>query len=73
MMKDMDWPGLIDRVELNESAVIDIEQIDEEITFVVAGIVCVNFELTADQALKLSKALAVAGENANKFLEGTGL
>jgi hypothetical protein len=65
--------GIIDRVELNESTVVDVEQRDDEITFAIAGIVCVNFDLSPDQALKLSRALATAAENASKFLEETGL
>jgi len=34
----------------------------------IASVVGVHFRVTADQALKLSRALAVAAENAAKFL-----
>lgn len=62
-----DYPGRIAEIELNESAAICVEQIDEEITISIASVVGVHFELTADQALKLSRALAVASENAARF------
>lgn len=64
-----DYPGRIAEIELNESAAICVEQIDEEITVSIASVVGVHFELTADQALKLSQALAIAAENAAKFRE----
>jgi len=48
-----------------------VEQIDDEITVAIASGVCVHFQVTADQALKLSRALAMAGENAAKFLAST--
>jgi hypothetical protein len=64
-----DYPGRIAEIELNESAAICVEQIDDEITVAIASVVGVHFELTADQALKLSRALAVAAENAAKFGE----
>jgi hypothetical protein len=60
--------GRIDEIEIDETAAIAVEQVDDEITVAIAGIVCVHFELMADQALKLSCALAVAAENASKFL-----
>ncbi|WP_018319320.1 hypothetical protein [Bradyrhizobium sp. WSM2793] len=57
----------IDEIELNESAAIIVEQADDEITAVIASVVGVHFQVSADQALKLSRALAVAAENAKKF------
>jgi hypothetical protein len=71
MAKELDWPGLVDRIEISESAGITVEQIDDEITVAIASTVCVHFEVTADQALKLSRALAVAADNAAKFLAST--
>jgi hypothetical protein len=71
MAKELDWPGLVDRIEISESAGITVEQIDDEITVAIASVVCVHFEVTADQALKLSRALAVAADNAAKFLAST--
>lgn len=59
-----DYPGRIAEIELNESAAICVEQIEEEITVSIASAVGVHFELTADQALSLSRALAVAAKNA---------
>ena len=47
-------------VELNESAAIIVEQIEDEITVVIASVVGVNFLVTAAQALELSRALAAA-------------
>ena len=57
------YPGRIAEIELNESAAICVEQIDDEITISIASVVGVHFEVTADQALALSRALAVAAEN----------
>jgi hypothetical protein len=71
MSEERDWPGLIDEIEIGESAVISVEQIDDEITVAIASTVGVHFQVTADQALKLSRALAVAAENASKFLAST--
>ena len=51
-------------VEINESAAIAVEQIDDEITIVVASIVGVHFQVTADRALELSRALAAAAADA---------
>ena len=59
MAEELDWPGLVDRIEISESAGITVEQIDDEIT------------VATDQALKLSRALAVAADNAAKFLAST--
>lgn len=63
--------GRVEEIEINESAAIAVEQIDDEITVAVASVVCVHFQVTADQAFKLSRALAVAAENAAKFLAST--
>lgn len=64
-----DYPGRIAEIELNESAAICVEQIEDEITISVASVVGVHFQVTADQALELSQALAVAAENAKKSNE----
>ncbi|MCK1445861.1 hypothetical protein IVB34_22050 [Bradyrhizobium sp. 2] len=61
-----DYPGRIAEIELNESAAICVEQIDDEITVAIASVVGVHFQVTADQALELSRALAVAAANAKK-------
>jgi hypothetical protein len=71
MAKESDWPGLVDNIEISESAAIAVEQIDDEITVAIASVVGVHFQITADQALKLSRALAVAAENAAKFPAST--
>jgi len=71
MAKEVDWPGRVDEIEISESAAITVEQIDEEITAAIASAVCVHFQVTVDQALKLSRALAVAADNAAKYLSGT--
>jgi hypothetical protein len=47
-------------VELNESAAIIVEQIEDEITVTIASVVGVDFQLSAAQALELSHALAAA-------------
>ncbi|WFU25506.1 hypothetical protein QA649_04500 [Bradyrhizobium sp. CB1717] len=62
-----DFIGRIAEIELDESAAIIIEQVDDEITLAIASIVGVHFQVTADQALELSRALAVAAENAANF------
>ena len=51
-------------VELSETAAVLVEQIEDEITVVIASTVNVHFEVTADQALRLSRALAAAAANA---------
>ena len=71
MAREVDWPGRVDEIEISESAAITVEQIDEEITVAIASVVCVHFQVTVDQALKLSRALAVAADNAAKYLSGT--
>lgn len=68
MANEPDWPGLVDEIEIGESAAITVEQIEDEITVAIASVVCVQFQVTADQALKLSRALAAAADNAAKFL-----
>jgi len=50
--------------ELSDSAAVLVEQIQDEITVVIASVVNVHFEATADQALQLSRALAAAAANA---------
>ncbi|MGY3610461.1 MULTISPECIES: hypothetical protein [unclassified Bradyrhizobium] len=62
-----DFPGHIARIEIDESAAIAIEQIEDEITVVIASVIGVHFQVTADQALELSRALALAAANAAKF------
>ena len=71
MAEELDAFGRIEEIEFGESAAIAVEQVDDEITIAIAGVVCVHFQVTADQALKLSRALAVAAENATKFLAST--
>ena len=51
-------------VELSDAAAIIVEQIDDEITVMIASVVGVDFQLTADQASNLSRALATAAANA---------
>lgn len=63
--------GRVAEIEIDESVGIAVEQVDDEITVAIAGIVCVHFQLTADQALRFSRALAMAAENAAKFLGTT--
>lgn len=60
------WAGQIARIEIDEFAAICVEQIDDEITVAIASVVGSHFQATADQALELSRALAVAAENAAK-------
>lgn len=52
-------------VELSESAAIIVEQIEDEITVIIANVIGVDFQLTADQALGLSQALAAAAAAAS--------
>ena len=66
------YPGQIARIEIDESAAIGVEQIEDEITIVIASVVGVHFQVTADQAIELSRALAVAAGNAAKFRASTG-
>lgn len=66
-----EWLGRVDEIELGESAAVAVEQIDDEITVVIASVVGIHFQLTADQALRLSRALAIAAENASKFAAST--
>lgn len=67
MAKESDDLGRVAEIELNESVAIAVEQVDDEITVIIAGVVGVHFELTADQALDFSRALATAAANAKKF------
>ena len=71
MAKEPDDLGRVEEIEIDESAAITVEQIDDEITVAIASVVGVHFQVTADQALKLSRALAVAAENAAKFRAST--
>ncbi|MEH2574438.1 hypothetical protein [Bradyrhizobium sp. AZCC 1708] len=64
MTRTPDDLGHVEEIEIDESVAIIVEQIDEEITVSIASLVGVHFQVTADQALKLSRALAVAAENA---------
>lgn len=50
-------------IELNESAAIIVEQVEDEINVIVASVVGVDFQLTAGQAIELSRALAEAAAN----------
>ena len=71
MAKELEAFGCVEQIEIGESAAIAVEQMDDEITVAIASVVCVHFQLTADQALKLCRALAMAAENAAKFLGAT--
>ncbi|QHO79413.1 hypothetical protein ACH79_40630 [Bradyrhizobium sp. CCBAU 051011] len=71
MAKEPDGLERVGEIEIDESAAITVEQIDDEITVAIASIVGVHFQVTADQALKLSRALAVAAESAAKFRAST--
>jgi len=66
------YPGQIAQIEIDESAAITIEQIDDEITIAIASVVGVHFQITAGQALDLSRDLALAAANAAKFSASTG-
>lgn len=67
MSKEPDDLRCVAQIELDESAAIAVEQVDDEITVIIASVVGVHFELTADQALDFSRALATAAANARKF------
>ncbi|PJG53047.1 hypothetical protein CVM73_21875 [Bradyrhizobium forestalis] len=54
-------------IEIDESAAIAVEQIGDEIPVIIASVVGVHCQVTADQALELSRVLAVAAKNAEKF------
>ncbi|KRR18084.1 hypothetical protein CQ14_41340 [Bradyrhizobium lablabi] len=71
MAKEPDGLERVGEIEIDESAAITVEQIDDEITVAIASIVGVHFQVTADQAFKLSRALAVAAESAAKFRAST--
>nr|WP_041757272.1 hypothetical protein [Bradyrhizobium sp. ORS 278] len=60
--------GFVDEIEIEESAAVVVEQIDEEITVSIASVVSVNFQLTPEQTMELSRALAIAAEKAAEFL-----
>ncbi|MGJ5120973.1 hypothetical protein [Bradyrhizobium oligotrophicum] len=67
MAGELDAFGHIQEIEIDDSAAVMVEQIDEEITVSIASVVSVNFQLTPEQAMKLSRALAVAADSAAKF------
>ena len=53
-------------VEINDSAAIAVEQVDDEITIVIASFVGVHFQVMAHPALELSRAWAAAAANATE-------
>ncbi|MBB4399234.1 hypothetical protein GGD62_008384 [Bradyrhizobium sp. ERR14] len=59
--------GRIAEIEIDKSAAIIVEQIDDEISIAIASVVGVHLQVTAGQARELSRSLAVAAENAEKF------
>ncbi len=50
-------------IDLNESDAIIVEQVEDEIDVIIASVVGVDFQLTAGQAIELSRALAEAAAN----------
>ncbi|MDU2924055.1 hypothetical protein, partial [Bradyrhizobium sp.] len=52
--------GRVDEIEIDETAAVIVEQIEDEITVSIASVVSVYLQLTPEQAIKLSRALAVA-------------
>ncbi|MBR1136150.1 MAG: hypothetical protein E6614_26875 [Bradyrhizobium sp.] len=60
--------GRVDEIEIDETAAVIVEQIEDEITVSIASVVSVYLQLTPEQAIKLSRALAVAAERAAEFL-----
>ncbi|MDU6729475.1 MAG: hypothetical protein E6471_22655, partial [Bradyrhizobium sp.] len=60
--------GRVDAIEIDETAAVIVEQIEDEITVSIASVVSVYLQLTPEQAIKLSRALAVAAERAAEFL-----
>lgn len=66
MEKDEDGRYII---ELNKTAAVLVEQIEDEITVMIASTVNIHFEVTTEQALQLSRALAAAAADA--VAEGT--
>ncbi|MDA9473289.1 hypothetical protein XI03_01810 [Bradyrhizobium sp. CCBAU 65884] len=59
--------GRIAEIEIDKSAAIIVEQIDDEISITIASVVGVHLQVTAGQARELSRSLVVAAENAEKF------
>ncbi len=53
MANEGDVFGRIDEIEIDPSAAIVVEQIDDEITVVIASVACTHFQVTAEQALRL--------------------
>jgi hypothetical protein len=45
----------VEEIELEETAAITVDQMDDEVT--IASVVGVHFQVTADQAFKLSRGL----------------
>ncbi|MGY3622198.1 hypothetical protein [Bradyrhizobium sp. USDA 10063] len=58
------WANYVEHIEIDDSAAITVEQLEDEITVSIASVVGVHFQVTVDQALKLSRALAVAAAKA---------
>ncbi|MCA6098887.1 hypothetical protein [Bradyrhizobium australafricanum] len=69
--EQFDFPGRIAEIEIDESAAVCVDQVGDEITIVIASVVGVYFEVTADQAIELSRALALAAANAKKYSAST--
>ncbi|MDA9473457.1 hypothetical protein XI03_02810 [Bradyrhizobium sp. CCBAU 65884] len=59
--------GRIAEIEIDKSAAILVEQMDDEISIAIAGVVGVQLQVTPWQARELSRSLAVAAENAETF------
>ncbi|MEY9460322.1 hypothetical protein ABH973_000735 [Bradyrhizobium ottawaense] len=59
--------GRIAEIEIDKSAAILVEQMDDEISIAIAGVVGVHLQVMPGQARELSRSLAVAAENAEKF------
>lgn len=63
---EIPWADRVEHIEIDKSAAITVEQIEDEITVCINSVVGVHFQVTADQAFRLSRALAAAAENAKK-------
>ncbi|MGY3347187.1 MULTISPECIES: hypothetical protein [unclassified Bradyrhizobium] len=59
--------GRIAEIEIDKSAAIIIEQMDDEISIAIASVVGAHLQVTPGQARELSRSLAVAAENAENF------
>ncbi|MCP1915700.1 hypothetical protein J2R96_008180 [Bradyrhizobium elkanii] len=62
-----DFMGQIAEIEIDESAAIAVEQAEDEITICINSVVGVYFQVTPDQALELSRALAIAAAKAAEY------